>query len=202
MAAWTRFGVLAPVLFALACEDEVLQDKAPAPPRAGAAASGAAPGGPGAKGAEAGIPGRREFPEAEFTETERSRDPFRSYAHRFLEEAKTTAVRSQRQVILAEFGVDELKLVGIVTRITPARAMLVDPSGKGHVVHRGDFVGRADLVQLGGQQGSTYQLNWRLDRIRDGDVVLVREDPNNPDVPAATKVIPLRPEGLETGKQG
>jgi hypothetical protein len=23
----------------------------------------------------------------------------------------------------------------------------------------------------------------------------VREDPNNPDVPAATKVIPLRPEG-------
>jgi hypothetical protein len=26
-------------------------------------------------------------------------------------------------------------------------------------------------------------------------VVLVREDPQNPDVPSATKVIPLRPEG-------
>jgi type IV pilus assembly protein PilP len=63
------------------------------------------------------------------------------------------------------------------------------------VVHRGDFVGRADVVQTGGSRGSTYELNWRLDRIRDGDVVLVREDPNNPDVPAATKVIPLRPEG-------
>ncbi|HWP07757.1 MAG TPA: pilus assembly protein PilP, partial [Polyangiaceae bacterium] len=94
-------------------------------------------------------------------------------------------------------------LVGIVTRIDPARAMLVDPSGKGHVVHRGDFVGRADVVQLGGQSGSTYQLNWRLDRIRDGDVVLVREDPNNPDVPAATKVIPLRPEtAAEKAKGG
>jgi type IV pilus assembly protein PilP len=103
---------------------------------------------------------------------------------------------------LGEFAVDDLKLVGIVTRIDPARAMLVDPTGKGHVVHRGDFVGRADVVQLGGQSGSTYQLNWRLDRIRDGDVVLVREDPNNPDVPAATKVIPLRPEAGETAKGG
>jgi type IV pilus assembly protein PilP len=137
---------------------------------------------------------RREFPEADFTETERSRDPFRPYARKFVEEAQR-GVKSQRQVLLAEFSVDDLKLIGIVTRLEPARAMLVDPSGKGHVVRRGDFVGRADVVQLAGATGATYELNWRLDRIRDGDVVLVREDPNNPDVPAATKVIPLRPEG-------
>jgi type IV pilus assembly protein PilP len=137
---------------------------------------------------------RREFPEADFTETERSRDPFRPYARKFAEEAKRS-VKSQRQVLLAEFSVDDLKLIGIVTRLEPARAMLVDPSGKGHVVRRGDFVGRADVVQIAGATGATYELNWRLDRIRDGDVVLVREDPNNPDVPAATKVIPLRPEG-------
>ncbi|HVR18290.1 MAG TPA: pilus assembly protein PilP [Polyangiaceae bacterium] len=137
---------------------------------------------------------RREFPEADFTETERSRDPFRPYAKKFAEEAKRS-VKSQRQVLLAEFSVDDLKLIGIVTRLEPARAMLVDPTGKGHVVRRGDFVGRADVVQLAGATGATYELNWRLDRIRDGDVVLVREDPNNPDVPAATKVIPLRPEG-------
>jgi type IV pilus assembly protein PilP len=201
---WTLLGSVAFCLLALACEDEVGQDTPPPASSLGATSnasgSGAAAGARGAAGAPIA---RREFPEAEFVETERSRDPFRSYSGRFVEEAKTTSVRSQRQVVLAEFGVDELKLVGIVTRITPARAMLVDPSGKGHVVHRGDFVGRADLVQLGGQQGSTYQLNWRLDRIRDGDVVLVREDPNNPDVPAATKVIPLRPEsGLEKGKGG
>jgi len=179
--------------------------KAAAAASAAAAGSAAPVGSAGAtKGPEAvaAAGGRKEFPEAEFTETERSRDPFRSYSHKFVEEAKGT-VRSQREVVLAEFAVDDLKLVGIVTRIDPARAMLVDPSGKGHVVHRGDFVGRADVVQLGGQSGSTYQLNWRLDRIRDGDVVLVREDPNNPDVPAATKVIPLRPEtAAEKAKAG
>lgn len=162
------------------------------------AASGAAP-----KAAASGIPPRREFPEAEFTETERSRDPFRSYTSKFAAEVRG-GVKSQRQVVLAEFAVDDLKLIGIVTRIAPSRAMLVDPTGRGHVVHRGDFVGRADVVQTGGSRGSTYELNWRLDRIRDGDVVLVREDPNNPDVPAATKVIPLRPEGeeLKLGNKG
>jgi type IV pilus assembly protein PilP len=204
-----------PVCFALAmiglglataCGDGKSKGNEPDPFAANAAANTAAGSASpaGAKAAPAptvAAQGRKEFPEAEFTETERSRDPFRSYSHRFVEEAKGT-VRSQREVVLAEFAVDDLKLVGIVTRIVPARAMLVDPSGKGHVVHRGDFVGRADLVQLGGQSGSTYQLNWRLDRIRDGDVVLVREDPNNPDVPAATKVIPLRPESGETAKGG
>lgn len=164
----------------------------------GASAAPAGSGAPrkAAAAAPSGIPPRREFPEAEFTETERSRDPFRSYASKFAAEVKGSA-RSQRQVVLAEFSVDDLKLIGIVTRIAPSRAMLVDPTGRGHVVHRGDFVGRADVVQTGGSRGGTYELNWRLDRIRDGDVVLVREDPNNPDVPAATKVIPLRPEGEE-----
>jgi type IV pilus assembly protein PilP len=187
-----------------ACEDKPKKPAtpdpfaSPAPGKEMPKPPGAAP--PAASGA-APAAGRQEFPEAEFTETERSRDPFRSYAHKFVEEVKGQ-VRSQREVVLSEFAVDELKLVGIVTRITPARAMLVDPSGKGHVVHRGDFVGRADVVQLGGQSGSTYQLNWRLDRIRDGDVVLVREDPNNPDVPAATKVIPLRPESSDDKFKG
>lgn len=179
----------------LACDDE------PAAPLATTAtATASASGKPRQAPAvvPSSLPPRRDFPEAEFTETERSRDPFRGYLTKFAEESKSRIV-SQRQVILSEFAVDDLKLVGIVTRITPARAMLVDPTGRGHVVHRGDFVGRADVVQLAGQSGATYQLNWRLDRIRDGDVVLVREDPNNPDVPAATKVIPLRPESEAAG---
>ncbi len=188
---------LAPLLGA--CSDKV--EIAPAPPPKPESSANAPRSGPGAKPEDAALAGRREFPEAEFTETERSRDPFRSYARTFVQEAKTT-VRSQREVVLSEFAIDDLKLVGIVTRIEPARAMLVDPTGKGHVVHRGDFVGRADVVQLGGQSGATYQLNWRLDRIRDGDVVLVREDPNNPDVPAATKVIPLRPENPDDKDKG
>jgi type IV pilus assembly protein PilP len=177
------------------CEDDVIVEKAStrAPGAAGAAAAQAAA--PAASGV---IPPRRDIPDAEFTETERSRDPFRSFLGRF---AETPGRRlTPTDVILSEFAVDELKLVGIVTRINPARAMLVDPTGKGHVVHRGDFIGRADVVQLAGQASSSaYQLNWRLDRIRDTDVVLVREDPNNPDVPAATKVISLRPEDNSNG---
>ncbi len=193
-------SVLAPLGLALltGCgDDEPTTPPIVFGPAAGASAA-AVPAAPDAAQASSGpaFPqARKDIPEAEFTETERSRDPFRSYSNKFVEEAKGQ-VRSQRQVVLSEFAVDDLKLVGIVTRIVPARAMLIDPTGRGHVVHRGDFIGRADVVQLGGQSGSTYQLNWRLDRIRDGDVVLVREDPNNPDVPAATKVIPLRPEEL------
>jgi len=197
-----RVGVLS--LSLVACgDDKPKADAGPSfDPSATPAAKSAAPPAASAASAPVAPTAKREFPEAEVTETERSRDPFRSYSHKFAEEAKGQ-VRSQRQVVLSEFAVDDLKLVGIVTRIDPARAMLVDPTGKGHVVHRGDFVGRADVVQLGGQSGATYQLNWRLDRIRDGDVVLVREDPNNPDVPAATKVIPLRPEtGQDKAKGG
>jgi type IV pilus assembly protein PilP len=134
-----------------------------------------------------------DSPESEFTESERTRDPFRSFASKFADEGKTR-VHSQRDVVLGQYSLDELKLIGIVTRAEPARAMLVDPTGKGHVIQRGQFVGRADVVQVMGQS-ATYEINWRVDRIRDGDVVLIREDPANPDVPSATRVIPLRPEG-------
>jgi len=58
-------------------------------------------------------------------------------------------------------------------------------------------------VQGAGASGTTYEINWRVDRIRPGDVVLVREDPSNPDVPSATRVIPLRPEEAEgSGEPG
>lgn len=136
-------------------------------------------------------PPRVEFP-IDFNEGARSRDPFQSFASDFAEEAKKR-VRSQREVILDQYTLDELKLTGIVTRITPARAMLVDPTGKGHVVHGGQFVGKAEVVQ-GGAGSADYEINWRVDRVRDNDVVLVREDPANPDVPSATRVIPLRPD--------
>jgi type IV pilus assembly protein PilP len=141
-------------------------------------------------------PPKFEIVEAEFTESERSRDPFRSFLALFKEETKRGG-EIQRNVVLSQFGIDELKLIGIVTRAEPARAMLVDPRGTGHVVHRGQFVGKADIVQAAGRTGASYEINWRVDRIRDGDIVLIREDPSNPDVPSATRVIPLRPEGTD-----
>jgi type IV pilus assembly protein PilP len=185
--------------FALvSCGDDPPEPSAvPRTARTASAASAAPEGssGPAASNAKSSPPPpKRDFAEADFTETERSRDPFRSFARTFATEDEDESRGSQREVLLKDYAVDELRLIGIVTRVNPARAMLVDPTGRGHVVKRGQFIGRADLVRVSGQSGTTYELNWRLDSIRDGDVVLVREDPNNPDVPAATKVIPLRPE--------
>ncbi len=131
--------------------------------------------------------------EADFMESDRSRDPFRSYAQAFVDEARGS-VRSQREVLLDQYSIDELKLVAIVGNANPARAMLVDPTGVGHVIIRGQYVGRAALVQPAGGVGASYEVNWRVDRIRDGDVVFVRDDPSNPEAPSATRVVPLRSE--------
>ena len=191
---------------ALACSDPPVVS-APAAgsvggiPAAVPAPAGAAPGTtatPAASGSAA-LPPKVEVQETEFTENERSRDPFRSFAKAFAQDTKAK-VHSQREVILSEYALDELKLIGIVTRAEPAKAMLVDPTGKGFVIQRGQFVGRADVVQAAGASGTVYEINWRVDRIRPGDVVLVREDPSNPDVPSATRVIPLRPEDTSDGE--
>lgn len=180
------------------CEDDapVANAGAGAGSGGGPAAAAAKPMASAAPSASMAPPPKFEVTEAEFTESERSRDPFRSFLDIFKEETKGTA-KSQREVVLAQFAIDELKLIGIVTRAEPAKAMLVDPQGTGHVVQRGQFVGKADIVQAAGRTGASYEINWRVDRIRDGDIVLIREDPANPDVPSATRVIPLRPEGTD-----
>ena len=165
---------------------------AAATPRVPASAAAAA-------SAAASVPPKVDVQETEFTENERSRDPFRSFAKSFAQDTKAR-VHSQREVILSQYALDELKLIGIVTRAEPAKAMLVDPTGKGFVIQRGQFVGRADVVQAAGASGTVYEINWRVDRIRPSDVVLIREDPSNPDVPSATRVIPLRPEDGVSGE--
>jgi type IV pilus assembly protein PilP len=175
----------------LACSDPVAKPVTGPRPAAGApiASSSAGP----ASSADLTPPPKVEVLEAEFTESERSRDPFRSFAQSFVQDNRSK-VHSQRQVILSQYALDELKLIGIVTRAEPAKAMPVDPTGKGFVIQRGQFVGRPDVVQAAGASGTVYEINWRVDRIRPSDVVLVREDPSNPDVPSATRVIPLRPD--------
>ena len=130
----------------------------------------------------------------DFVEASRWRDPFMSYATEFALEARKR-VKSQREVVLDQYALDELKLAGLVTGIRPARAMLIDPGKTGHVVHEGQFVGKPEVVH-GGSTGAEYEINWRVDRIREADIVLVREDPQNPDVPTATRVIPLRPDDV------
>jgi len=133
-----------------------------------------------------------EYTENDFVESDRNRDPFRS----FMVQTQTVnrEALNQRKVELAQYSIDELKLVAIVLGSDRNRAMFLDPSGKGTVVYKGTFVCRSEVVHIGGSNGPEYQLNWRVDRIRDGDVVLIREDPAQPAIPPATRVIPLHPE--------
>jgi len=197
-----RAAALLAVLLPLACGEDAAQISGGGGEKAGgsAAPKGSAAAPPSSAAPVASAAPKIEFQEVEFAENEKSRDPFRSYGSLFVEEAKSR-VKSQRQVLLDQYSIDELKLIAIVTRIQPAKAMLVDPSGKGHVIRRGQFVGRPEIVQAAGSgANASYEINWRVDRIRDGDIVLVREDPSNPDVPTATRVIALRPEGTVVGE--
>ncbi len=147
-----------------------------------------------------------EFTEIDFIESDRNRDPFRS----FLIQGQPTGKQpvNQRRVELAQYSLDELKLVAIVTGSEKPSAMFVDPNGKGTVVYKGTFVCRAEVVHVGPSNGPEYQLNWRVDRIRPSDVVLIREDPAQPSIPPATRVVPLHPEadkeaeGLSLGSPG
>jgi type IV pilus assembly protein PilP len=184
--------LLMAALGVLACEDNVAQPKASSAPGASGVVDRkalVAAQSLGGAGGAAPLP-KVDFQEFDFEESERSRDPFRSFEQTFVEESRTTA-KSQRQVVLDEYGIDELKLVGIVTGVPDAKAMLVDPQGKGHVIQRGQFVGRAEIVHGDGQGAQSFEVNWRVDRIRDGDVVLVREDPKNPEVPTTTRILAL-----------
>ncbi len=133
-----------------------------------------------------------EYAENDFVESDRNRDPFRSFVVQ--NQAVNTQALNQRKVELAAYSIDELKLVAIVMGSDQSRAMFIDPTGKGTVVYRGTFVCRSEVVHIGGSNGPEYQLNWRVDRIREGDVVLIREDPAQPAIPPATRVVPLHPE--------
>jgi type IV pilus assembly protein PilP len=121
-----------------------------------------------------------------------NRDPFRSFAKAFKAQA---AAPAQRRVLLPSTSLDEMNLIAIVTGIATPRAMLTDTARVGHVIRSGDYIGRPEVVQTGGSEGMPVTLNWRVDRIRPGSVVLTREDPTSPDKPPLTRVMPLHEGG-------
>ncbi len=133
------------------------------------------------------------YTDDDFSELDiQSRDPFRSFARAFKAQA---AAPAQRRVLLPSTSLDEMKLIAIVTGIATPRAMLTDTAQVGHVIRRGDYIGRPEVVQTGGSEGMPVTLNWRVDRIRPGSVVLTREDPTAPDKPPLTRVMPLHEGG-------
>lgn len=110
--------------------------------------------------------------EATFAEAQQGRDPFRPYFEIFDNSKARTARRS---VIMGNVAVEEMRLTAILRRGTRASAMLVGSDGVGYVVHRGDYLGRAEYVSGSGDQA--FSANWRVERIDPGQLVLRREDP-------------------------
>jgi type IV pilus assembly protein PilP len=175
----------------LACEDEVMTSSPTPPPparRAAASASAAASAAPSATAPT--------LTEADFTRSDSNRDPFASYAE-LLKPAKEEVTRLRTQALADRFALNELKLVGIVTGNTAPKAMFIDPEGKGWIVTLGQLLGRSETVKTGGSLGAEYELNWKVDRIRENDVVFIRETPGRPNVPSATRVVSLRTEENE-----
>jgi type IV pilus assembly protein PilP len=167
-----------------ACGSSTMTSAPPPPKRAAPAASSNAAGlAPETKAAD--------YTENDFVESDHNRDPFRSF---LILNQSIKQVSNQRKTELSQYALDELKLVAIVLGSDQPRAMFVDPAGKGTVVYKGTFICRPEVVHIGGSNGPEYQLNWRVDRIREGDVVLIREDPAQPAIPPATRVIALHPE--------
>lgn len=177
----------------LGCEEETIIPPAGGPAGAAATARGAA--GAAADGAPA-IPSNlpplpvKEFKERDFTETASSRNPFRSYEDLFADDGSSRH-GPQRAVLANEFALEELKLTGIISRGS-GRVLLTDPKGVGWIAKNGDFIARSEAVSAGGTSRVEVQMNWRVDRIRENDVVFVREDPAHPEIPAVTRVLTLR----------
>ena len=186
-ASLATLALLASLPLAIACGTPTSTSQPTPPPPVRVA--------PAASAVPAGLPPELKGPdytENDFVESDRNRDPFRSFLVQ--QQPANKEALNQRKVELAQYSIDELKLIAIVQGSDQARAMFLDPTGKGTVVYKGTFICRPEVGHIGGSNGPEYQLNWRVDRIREGDVVLIREDPAQPAIPPATRVIPLHPE--------
>lgn len=162
----------------------------------------ATPGAPGAETEEEDAgPAAPSYRDEDFVEADTNRDPFRNYATMFRSTGEELGT-VERDVVMPDTGVDEMRLIGIVSGVSNPRAMLVDRQGVGHTVRRGQYIGRSEVVQAGGTEELPVTLNWRVDRIRAHEIVLTREDPTAPNRPPLTRVIPLREEGEDLSLEG
>lgn len=170
-------GVATSLLLVTACAPAPQRDAPPAPVVAAPPIENTAPT------TDAVAPKKSFVSDDELVENRDSRDPFRAF-----DAAKPLPPTDKRPRKSKHYALDELRLVGLVTSTTPPRAMLLDPAGKGWVVTTGELVGKPEEVRSGGE---VIVASWRVDRIRSGDVVLVREDPAHREGALATRVLAM-----------
>ena len=200
------------------------EDAPPAPPADSAAAGAGEHGGAAPPPGEA--PGRanrsgKEGPgeptdlpplpvadiqERDFLESPTNRDPFRDFSDMFVVRvASTTPAKNEKDVLVSKYALEELKIVGIISG-NSGRVLANDPAGLGWVLRVGDFVGKAEYIHGSGSGDASMPVNWRLDRIRENDVVFIRESPD-PAAPASTRVLSLHTQEemkqeIKTGIRG
>lgn len=173
----------------VACDDSAIPRSSERGAPTGGGGSGPKEAGPETKGAPTAERVATAYTDDDFVESDRNRDPFRSYSTEF----KTKSVTDvQRRVVMATTAIEEMRLIAIITGTPQPKAMLLDPLGVGYVVERGVYVGRPQVIQATGSVSMT--LNWRVDRIRENEVVLTRQDPTDPTRPPLTRIMPLRDE--------
>jgi type IV pilus assembly protein PilP len=152
--------------------------------------------------------------ESDFSESDRTRDPFRSFAREFVPQGPVVQV-DEHAIKLREYALDALQLVAVILGTDSPYAMVTDPTGRGTIIRRGEYVGRPDTV-AGGDGLMPHQVPWRVARIvgsrvsRDadnnltevpGEVVFEREDRLNPNGGRAERVLSLAPGGNATRAQ-
>lgn len=140
---------------------------------------------------EAAGPTAQTYADSDFVEADTNRDPFRAYTSLFVPHTPVADRAPQRTVILDHVAVEEMHLIAIVSGVASPTAMITGTDGTGYSVQRGDYVGRAEIVQTGGDDSVPVTLNWRVDRIRDDSIILTREDPTAPNRPPLTRELAL-----------
>lgn len=129
-------------------------------PNGGASDGGAgdaAPSGPPLHG--------RTLQDIDFTESDRSRDPFRSFARDWIPRNENATPLPTDNIKLATLSLDDLKVIAIVVGVASPYAMVVDADGTGTIIRRGDLVGRPDTIVSPGENGGPHQVPWRVARI-------------------------------------
>jgi type IV pilus assembly protein PilP len=183
--AWCLTAVSVLCGFAIACSDT--PDQGGRGVAGGGAAAKAA-----AKPATSKVSEALSFKDEDFVESEHNRDPFHSYASGFVKHGPQADMTTQRFVKMPETAVEEMRLIAIISGLTRPKAMLTDQHGVGYVVERGDYIGRPKVFQTTGSVAMT--LNWRVDRIRDTEVVLTRQDPQELGRPPLSRIISMHEE--------
>jgi len=133
---------------------------------------------------------RHEFKDRDFV-ADQTRDPFQSYiiAQKGLEEEpekkEEGPCKRQDQFVATNYSYLDLTLVGIVAQGTQRKVLMMDRGNLGHIVHRGDCVGKEKAV---------------VKDIGPGFVTFViagDDDPKSPNRTPTERSVQLHPMGLQ-----